>query len=265
MDAGPGRAARLRAAARLLGAKLGESRGQALPVAIAALAAGALLIVPLLSGASTDSLATAQVGRRAWERYSMDAGIEWSGWRLMANPRLTTDTSFNATVLQPFPPGPNGLPFPATEIRFIPGAGATEAQALVWQGGGGQGGGNQGGNGGNDQCYTFSASDAGTLSARVTVNSGQVWMALLAAGAACVEPAGLQPLPGASPYGADFSLPAAGTYQLLIGVDSATSGSISLSVPAATYEARSSVGSRNEVARIVAGYSGVRVASWQLN
>ena len=262
MDAVRVRAACLRAAAYRLGAKLGESRGQALPVAIAALAAGALLVVPLLSGASTDSLATAQVGRRAGERYSMDAGIEWSGWRLMANPTLTTDTSFNATVLQPFPPGLNGLPFPKTEIRFIPGAGATQVLTPAWQAGGG---GNGNGNGGNDQCYTFSASDAGTLSARVTVNSGRVWMALLAAGAACVEPAGLQPLPGASPYGADFALWAAGTYQLLIGVDSATSGSISLSVPAATYEVRSSVGSRNVVARIVAGSSGVRVASWQLN
>ncbi len=253
MEARRDTAARLRALAHRLAATLADSRGQALPVAIAALAAGVLLIVPLLSGASTDSLATVQVGRRAWERYSMDAGIEWSGWRLMLNPRLTTDPTFTATVLQPFPPSVNGAPFPATLIRFIAGAGATELQSPPWQGGGG------------DQCYTFSASDAGTLSARVSVNSGQVWLALLANGAPCVRPAGLQPLAGASPYGADFALPAAGAYQLLVGVNSATTGNISLSVPAATYEVQSTVGSRDAVARIVAGYSGVRVASWQLN
>ncbi len=183
----------------------------------------------------------------------MDAGVEWSGWRLMANPVLTTDPSFTATVLQPFPATVNGAVLPTTEIRFIASAGAVEAQSPAWQAGGG------------DTCYTVSASDAGTLSTRITVNSGQVWAALLPAAASCTRPVGLPPLYGASPYGADFSLAAAGTYQLLIGVDTATSGAVSLSVPAATYEVRSVSGSRNVIARLVAGYSGVRVASWQLN
>jgi len=237
---------------RLL-SKLRSSRGQALPVAIAALAVGAVLITPLLLGASTDSNYTATVGNRAKDRYSMDAGVEWSGWRLLSNPQLTTDTSFNATALQPFPAAVNGSPFPTTEIRLVAGAGAVESQNPAWQGGGG------------DKCYTVSASSAGTLSARVTVNAGQVWAALLAGGAPCTRPGGLQPLSGGSPYGADFSLAAAGTYQLLIGVDTATAGAISLSVPAATYEVHSIIGSRSVVARLVAGYSGVRVASWQLN
>ena len=133
------------------------------------------------------------------------------------------------------------------------GAGAVESQNPAWQGGGG------------DKCYTFSSASAGTLSARVTVDSGQLWMALLAAGAPCARPGGLQPLSGTSPYGADFALAAAGTYQLLIGIDTATTGTVGLSVPAATYEVRSSTGSRSVIARLVAGYSGVRVASWQLN
>lgn len=183
----------------------------------------------------------------------MDAGVEWSGWRLLSNPRLTTDPSFSAVPLQPFPASVNGGSFPVTEIRFVAGTGAVEAQQPVWQGGGG------------DQCYTFSAADAGTLSARVTVDSGQVWMALLAVGSPCVRPPGQQPLSGASPYGADFALTSAGTYQLLVGVSTATTGTVSMSVPAATYEVRSVVGSRSVIARLAAGYSGVKVASWQLN
>jgi hypothetical protein len=222
-------------------------------VAVAALALGALLVTPLLSGASTGSKYTNSVGARAKERYSMDAGVEWSGWLLLSNPLLTADTNFGAAPLQPLPATVNGAPFLVTEIRFVAGAGAVEAQNPAWQAGGG------------DKCYTFSASDAGTLSARITVDAGQVWAAMLPAGAPCARPIGLQPLAGASPYGADFALASAGSYQLLIGVDTATAGTVALSVPAATYEVRSVSGGRSVVARLVAGYSGVRVASWQLN
>lgn len=238
--------------ARILAALKGTG-GQALPVAVAALAVGALVITPLLSGASSASRYTSRVGLRAHERYSMDAGIEWSGWRLMSDPRLTTDTSFNATPLQPFPASVNGASFPVTEIRFVSGAAAVEAQAPAWQSGGG------------DKCYTFSASDAGTVSVQVALDSGQAWMTVLPLGAPCVRPGGLLPLFGGAPYAADFALAAAGTYQLLVGVDTATTGTLSLSVPAATYEVRSTVGTRSSVARLVAGSSGVRVASWQLN
>ena len=230
-----------------------RERGQALPVAVAALAIGALLITPLLSGAGTASRFTNLVGARAHERYSMDAGVEWSGWRLLSDPRLTTDSSFNTAVLAPLPASINGKPFPATAIRFVAGAGAIEARTPAWQGGGG------------DRCYAFSASDAGTMSARVSVDSGQMWMALLPAAAPCVRPPGLGALAGTTPFGADFPLAAAGSYQLLIGTDTATAGTVTLSVPAATYEVRSTVAARSVLARLVAGYSGVRVASWQLN
>ncbi len=229
------------------------SRGQALPMAMGALALGALLVTPLLTGASTNSKATGLVGKRAVERYSMDAGVEWSGWRLLSNPRLTTATSYTTVPLQPFPATVNGQAFPATEIRFVASAGTVEAMNPAWQAGGG------------DKCYAVSVSDVGTLSVRVTVNSGQVWAALLAGGAPCTRPVGLQALSGASPYGADFGIAAEGDYQLLIGVDTATTGTVAMSVPAATYEVQSTVGARNVVARLVAGYSGVRVVSWQLN
>jgi hypothetical protein len=73
------------------------------------------------------------------------------------------------------------------------------------------------------------------------------------------------PLGGSSPYRVDFTLASAAAYKLLISTDTATSGTVELSVPAATYEVRSIIGSRSAVARLVAGYSGVRVSSWQLN
>jgi len=228
-------------------------RGQGLPIAMGALALGVILIGPLLNGASGGSQATGLIGRRALERYSMDAGIEWSGWRLISDPQLTTVTTFTAAPLQPFPATVNGQAFPQTEIRYVSGESAVEAQSPAWQSGGG------------DRCYTFSASDPGTLSARITVDAGQVWATVLPAAAPCVLPGGLSPLGSAPQVGADFSLSAAGSYQLLVSTDSATTGTIQLSVPAATYEVRSIVDSRNVVARIVAGYSGVRVTSWRLN
>jgi hypothetical protein len=212
-----------------------------------ALALGAILITPLLAGAGTGSLATNLVGMRAKERYSMDAGVEWSGWRLLSNPQLTTVTSFTAVPLQPFPATVNGSPFPATDIRFVSAAGAVEAQNPAWQGGGGV------------KCYTFTASDAGTLSVWITVPSGTVTVGVAAS---CAMPGGSPS--GGSPFGADFTLAAAGTYQLVVSTTVGT-GTLQLSVPAATYEVRSVVGNRNVIARLVAGSSGVRVASWQLN
>ena len=100
---------------RLIGVatSLKGAGGQALPVAMGALALGAILITPLLAGAGTDSRSTGLVGMRAKDRYSMDAGIEWSGWRLLSNPQLTTVTTFTAVPLQPFPGSVNGASFPA--------------------------------------------------------------------------------------------------------------------------------------------------------
>lgn len=242
---------RVRRVLRRCGASLTGARGQSLPIAMGALALGAILITPLLAGAGTDSQATNLVGARARERYSMDAGVEWSGWRLLSNPRLTAVTSFTSAPLSPFPATVNGSPFPATDIKFVKGAGAVETQSPAWQGSG-------------VQCYTFSASEAGTLSVRITGPSGTVTAALLAGGVSCALSGGATELGGASPYGADFPLASAGDYQLLLST-TAPVGTIQMSVPAATYEVRSVVGSRNVIARLVAGYSGVRVASWQLN
>jgi hypothetical protein len=229
-----------------------SSRGQALPIAMVALALGALLVTPLLMGASTSSRATSLTGLRAHERYSMDAGVEWSGWRLMSDPRLTTDTSYTDAPLAPVPSAVNGQPFPLTEIRYVPGAGAVEVLTPAWVGGG-------------DQCYPFTVSEAGTLSVRVTVDGGDVWLAVLPDAASCTRPPGLLEVFGDSPYAEDFSLPAPGSYQLLVGTDTATTGTIDMSAPAASYDVRSQTAGRSVVARLVAGSSGVRVESWQLN
>ncbi len=243
----------VRARLRTFGASLRGSRGQALPIAMGALALGAILVTPLLTGAATNSRATGLVGARAMDEYSMDAGIEWSGWHLLSNPRLTTATSFTAVPLQPFPATVNGATFPDTQIRFVAGAGAIETQTPAWQ------------NGGGVQCYTFTASDAGRLSVRITVPSGTVAAAVLPSAASCTPPGGLAALPGGSPFGADFTLATAGTYKLLLDTTAAAGGSITMNVPAATYEVLSVVGNRNSTARLVAGASGVKVASWQLN
>jgi hypothetical protein len=221
-------------------------------MAIGALALGAILVTPLLLGASGGAQATGAVGRKAVERYSLDAGIEWSGWRLISDPTLTAVTTYTAAPLAPFPAMVNGQTFPTTEIRFVPGAGAVEGLAPAWQAGGG------------DRCYGVSTSEGGTLSVQTTVDAGMIWAALLPQGAPCVLPGGTQPL-GALQGSVDFSLGGPGTYQIVLRTDAATTGSIAMSVPAASYDVRSTSGSNTTVARLVAGYSGVRVESWQLN
>lgn len=242
----------MRRLVRVLRSPKGE-RGQLLPTAMGALALGIILITPLLSGASGGSQATGLAGRTALERYSMDAGVEWSGWRLMADPLLSADTSFTAAPLLPFPASVNGEAFPQTEIRYVASAGAVTASAPAWQSGGG------------DKCYSIQVAEDGTLSVRINVDAGQVWLALLADGAPCVLPGGSPVLGSAPQVGADFAVTSGSSYQLLVRTDAATTGSIQLSIPARTYEVRSMVGSRNVVARIIAFFSGIRIDSWQLN
>ena len=135
----------------------------------------------------------------------------------------------------------------------MPGAGAVESQTPVWQTGGG------------DRCYVVSASDAGTLSIRVTVDAGTVWAALLANGAPCVLPGGTTPLGMAPQVGRTSRWRRRVRTRWWFAPNSATTGTVALSVPAASYDARSTWGNRTTIARLVAGYSGVKVESWQLN
>ena len=102
------------------------------------------------------------------------------------------------------------------------------------------------------------------MSVQAAVDAGTIWAALLPQGAPCVLPGGTQPL-GTVQGAADFSLAGPGTYQVVLRTDAATTGTIAMSVPAASYDVRSISGANTTVARLVAGYSGVRVESWQLH
>jgi len=100
-------------------------KGQALPLALVALAVGTLLITPLLTNVSVNVIANRHTEEAVADRYSADAGIEWGLWRLKNNPALTTSTSYIQPPLQPTPAAINGDSFPTTEIRYVSGAGTT--------------------------------------------------------------------------------------------------------------------------------------------
>jgi len=96
-----------------------SERGQALPLALVALAAGMLIIGPFLAQASSNMIGSRSYAQVITEQYSGEAGVEWGLWRLKENPVLTTNTNYSSTPLQPFPSQINGSSFPTTQIRFI--------------------------------------------------------------------------------------------------------------------------------------------------
>ena len=103
-----------------------DSRGQVLPLAMAALALGALLVSPFLVDASVNLLASRRVDASIKDYYSADAGVEWALWRLEGDPALTDSTDWVEPPLQPTPPALNGSPFPTTEVRRVPDAGLSQ-------------------------------------------------------------------------------------------------------------------------------------------
>lgn len=70
----------------------GES-GQALVIALLALALGVLLVAGFLYYASTSQLATRAAQEQTTDRYSADAGVEHAIWR------LTNEVGFTETVM----------------------------------------------------------------------------------------------------------------------------------------------------------------------
>ena len=103
----------------------GREDGQALPLALIALAIGAVLVTPFLTIVSVNVIASRQTEEAIADRYSADAGMEWGLWRLKNDPALTTSTAYTETPLQPTPVAINGDSFPTTEIRFVSSAGAS--------------------------------------------------------------------------------------------------------------------------------------------
>jgi len=117
---------------------MNSEKGQALPLAIMALAFGMLVITPFLGHASSSLIGSRIYGQVITEGYSGDAGVEWALWRLKGNPVLTTNTIYDSTVLEPIPSEINGSSFPTTELRFVEDAGATETITPEWQDGKGK-------------------------------------------------------------------------------------------------------------------------------
>ena len=108
----------------------GREAGQALPLALIALAVGAVLVTPFLSNVSVNVIASRQTDEAISDHYSADAGMEWGLWRLKNDPALTSSTTYTETPLQPTPVAINGDSFPTTEVRFVSSAGGSSSYDL---------------------------------------------------------------------------------------------------------------------------------------
>jgi hypothetical protein len=228
--------------------------GQALPLALVALAVGTVLVAPFLTNVSVNLLASRHTTEAIADCYSADAGIEWGLWRLKNDPTLTTSPcpTYTGTPLEPTPSAINGDSFPTTEICFASGAGASETITPAWQSGGGA------------KCYGFTSTDSGSIFAVVETDATTVWVTLLAGGASCVRPGGLPPLGGASPYTLQFSGQPAGSYQVLVQTAPPASGTLTINYPVASYDLQSQRDGRTITARATASTNAVSVISWQV-
>ncbi|MFP3975510.1 MAG: hypothetical protein ACOC6S_03255 [Chloroflexota bacterium] len=72
-------------------------RGLVLPLALAAMAVGALFVAPFLGYASTTLMSSQQYGVETGEQYSADAGVEHALWRLL----YESDFAENMTAEDP--------------------------------------------------------------------------------------------------------------------------------------------------------------------
>jgi hypothetical protein len=227
---------------------LRSESGQALVLALAALAVGALLVTPFLTHVSVNVLASRHADEAMEDHYAADAGIEWGLWRLKDNPLLTTSTSFVAAPLQPTPATINSDAFPTTEVRRVPGANATQAITPAWQGGTGV------------QCYPFTSAEDGVVSVIVDTAAASVQADLRAT----CDGTSLPSLPGSTPYLLQWTR-SAGTYQLVVRTGTAAAGSVSITFPAASYDLRSYRDDSIATVRATASESAVEVISWQLD
>ncbi len=227
--------------------------GEALPLALVALAVGAVLVTPFLTHVSVSLLASRSADEAIADYYSTDAGVEWGLWRLKGDPTLTTETSYDETPLQPTPAAVNGDSFPTTEVRFVSGVGAAETITPAWQSGGGA------------KCYPLSSTDSGFIFAVVETDADDVWVALLSESASCVKPDGLAALGGTSPYTVQFDSEPAGSYQVLVETDPASSGTLTINYPIASYDLRSERDGRGITARATASTNAVTIISWQVD
>jgi len=227
----------------------GREEGQALPLALIALAIGAVLVTPFLTNVSINLIASRQIDQAIADRYSADAGIEWGLWRLKNDPTLTTSPTYTETPLQPTPTSINGLSFPTTEIRFVSGAGASETVTPAWQAGGGA------------KCYPLTSTDSGSIFIRIETDAATVKADLRSS---CTG-GGLPQLSGTSPYVVEFAGQPAGSYQVVVQTSPPSSGTLTINYPIASYDLRSQRDGRTITARATASTNGVTVVSWQID
>jgi hypothetical protein len=230
----------------------GDSRGQVLPLALAALALGSLLVSPFLVDASVNLLASRHVDSAIKDQYSADSGVEWALWRLKADPELTADTAYSEAPLQPTPAALNDAPFPTTEVRRVANAGMSRTITPAWQSGAGP------------KCYDFTSSELGLVFGVVEVQATSVWMTLLPEAAPCTRPAGLSPMEGSSPYRLQFSNVAPAPYKLYVETSPVATGSVTINYPVATYDIQSTRNGHTTICRATASADAVQIISWQL-
>ena len=228
--------------------------GQALPLALVALAVGTLLVSPFLADVSANLLAGRRTDENIVRYYSAEAGIEWGLWRLKNNPLLTTEETYTGTPLEPTPTSINGDSFPTAEIRLVPGAGASETITRAWQPGGGA------------KCYAVTSADSGPIFVVVAAaDASDLWVTLLSGSGSCAKPFGLEPLSGISPYAVEFANQPAGSYQVLVETAPLMTGTLMINYPVASYDLRSERDGRAITIRATASPNAVKVISWQLD
>lgn len=233
-----------------------NEKGQALPLALLALAAGALVITPFLGHTSTSLVGSRIYAQAITEQYSCDAAVEWALWQLKNNPTLTTDTTYDSAPLQPFPGEINGSSFPVTEFRFVADAGANETVAPEWQDGKGK------------HDYQFATTDSGIITVLIDniTASKKVTITLDVHGNPHHD------FQGDGPYIATFEVDSAGSYTIEVKLPKETEygplgpGQITIAItyPIASYDIRAQKGDRTTTVRATASYLATRVISWQI-
>ena len=235
-----------------------NEKGQALPLTLLVLVVGTLLIAPSLGYASTGLIGTRVYGQAITEQYSCDAGVEWALWRLKGNPLLTTNTTYDAAPLEPFPSEINGSLFPTTELRFVEYTEDTRTIPLEWQDGEGE------------HNYDFDTTDKGFIA--VVIDN------ITASKPVTVELRHVSGQPdysfqGDGPYIAEFEIDSAGSYTILVTLPkenkygSLGPGPITITIyenPVVVYDIRAQKGDRTITVRATVSYLAARIISWQI-
>ncbi len=146
-----------------------DEKGQAFPLALIALAVGALLITPFLDGVSTNALASRQYGASIVEQYAADAGIEDAIWKVTYDGVVISPGNMISYALDE---SVNGIT-PHISITRLSGGGGGPGGGQGGGPGGGQGGGQGGGTPGKTYEIVASAGDT-TIQATMNELAGAV-------------------------------------------------------------------------------------------